>query len=211
MTINLAKGNRVNLTKDAPGVQKFAIGLSWSPPTTGGAPFDLDASAFACAYNASGDPILVSDKHLIFYGMTDAQGQPLRPLASPCGGIVHSGDNLTGDGDGDDELIVIDTGKLDAKIEEISIIVTIHDAIARGQNFGQVKKPVIRIFNPDDGVEILKYELDEDYSGDRSIQFGSIYKKDGTWRFNALGVGCGDRSLGDFVAAYGPTLAVANG
>ncbi|KFF00042.1 chemical-damaging agent resistance protein C [Chryseobacterium formosense] len=183
MAINLQKGQRENI--NAP---KFTIGLGWdvNNTSTGGA-FDLDASLFLLGDNKR----LVSDNHFIFYNN----------LESPDKAVIHSGDNLTGDGDGDDEQIKIDLTKIDAAVKEISVVVTIHDADTRRQNFGQVRNSFIRIFNTDTNEEILKYELDEDFSIETAVEFGRVYNRNGEWKFEAVGSGQRE-GLEKFVSMY---------
>lgn len=183
MAINLQKGQRENI--NAP---KFTIGLGWdiNNTSTGGA-FDLDASLFLLGDNKK----LVSDNHFIFYNN----------LESPDKAVIHSGDNLTGDGDGDDEQIKIDLTKIDGAVKEITVVVTIHDADARRQNFGQVRNSFIRIFNTDTNEEILKYELDEDFSIETAVEFGRIYNRNGEWKFEAVGSGQRE-GLEKFVSIY---------
>ncbi|MCD0455668.1 TerD family protein [Chryseobacterium sp. LC2016-27] len=183
MAINLQKGQRENI--NAP---KFTIGLGWdiNNTSTGGA-FDLDASLFLLNDSKK----LVSDNHFIFYNN----------LESPDKAVIHSGDNLTGDGDGDDEQIKIDLTKIDPAVQEITVVVTIHDADARRQNFGQVRNSFIRIFNTDTNEEILKYELDEDFSIETAVEFGRIYNRNGEWKFEAVGSGQRE-GLDKFVSMY---------
>lgn len=183
MAINLQKGQRENI--NAP---KFTVGLGWdiNNTSTGGA-FDLDASLFLLGENKK----LVSDNHFIFYNN----------LESPDKSVIHSGDNLTGDGDGDDEQIKIDLTKIDAAIKEITVVVTIHEAEARKQNFGQVRNSFIRIFNTETNEEILKYELDEDFSIETAVEFGRIYNRNGEWKFEAVGSGQRE-GLEKFVSIY---------
>lgn len=183
MAINLQKGQRENI--NAP---KFTIGLGWdvNNTSTGGA-FDLDASLFLLNDNKK----LVSDNHFIFYNN----------LESPDKAVIHSGDNLTGDGDGDDEQIKIDLTKIDSAVQEITVVVTIHDADARRQNFGQVRNSFIRIFNTETNEEILKYELDEDFSIETAVEFGRIYNRNGEWKFEAVGSGQRE-GLDKFVSMY---------
>ena len=183
MAINLQKGQRENI--NAP---KFTIGLGWDTnnTSTGGA-FDLDASLFLLNDGKK----LVSDNHFIFYNN----------LESPDKAVIHSGDNLTGDGDGDDEQIKIDLTKIDDAVKEITVVVTIHEADARRQNFGQVRNSFIRIFNTETNEEILKYELDEDLSIETAVEFGRIYNRNGEWKFEAVGSGQRD-GLEKFVSMY---------
>ena len=171
MAINLQKGQRESI--NAP---KFTIGLGWDTnnSSTGGS-FDLDASVFILGENKK----LLSDNHFIFYNN----------LKSPNGAVEHTGDNLTGDGDGDDEQINVELSKIETNAFEICVVVTIHDAENRRQNFGQVRNSYVRIFDSNSNSEILKYELDEDFSVETAVEFGRIYKKNGEWKFEAVGSG----------------------
>jgi tellurium resistance protein TerD len=183
MAINLQKGQRENL--DAP---KFTIGLGWDTNSSStGTDFDLDASLFLLGDNKK----IVSDEHFVFYNN----------LVSPDGAVEHTGDNLTGDGDGDDEQIKVDLSRIDAKVSEICIVVTIHEADARRQNFGQVRNSFIRIFDAVTNQEILKYELEEDFSIETAVEFGRIYKREGKWKFEAVGVGM-KGGLQDYLNKY---------
>ncbi|CAM4343056.1 tellurium resistance protein TerD [Pedobacter westerhofensis] len=183
MAINLQKGQRENL--DAP---KFTIGLGWDTNSSStGTDFDLDASLFLLGDNKK----IVSDEHFVFYNN----------LISPDGSVEHTGDNLTGDGDGDDEQVKVDLSKIDAKVAEICIVVTIHEAEARRQNFGQVRNSFIRIFDALTNQEILKYELEEDFSIETAVEFGRIYKREGKWKFEAVGVGM-KGGLQDYLNKY---------
>jgi len=183
MAINLQKGQRENL--DAP---KFTIGLGWDTNSSStGTDFDLDASLFLLGDNKK----LVSDENFVFYNN----------LISPDGAVEHTGDNLTGDGDGDDEQIKVDLSKIDAKVNEVCIVVTIHEAEARRQNFGQVRNSFIRIFDAVTNQEILKYELEEDFSIETAVEFGRIYKREGKWKFEAVGVGM-KGGLQDYLNKY---------
>jgi tellurium resistance protein TerD len=183
MAINLQKGQRESI--NAP---KFTIGLGWDTNSSStGTAFDLDASIFML----SDQKKLVSDENFVFYNN----------LISPDGAVEHTGDNLTGDGDGDDEQIKVDLSKADAKVNEICIVVTIHDAENRRQNFGQVRNSFIRIFDSVTNQDILKYELEEDFSIETAVEFGRIYKKDGNWKFEAVGVGM-KGGLQDYLNKY---------
>ncbi len=167
MAINLQKGQRENI--NAP---KFTVGLGWDTNNTStGTAFDLDASLFLLGENKK----LISDNHFIFYNN----------LESPDKAVIHSGDNLTGDGAGDDEQIKIDLTKIDPAVKEITVVVTIHEADSRRQNFGQVRNSFIRIFNTDTNEEILKYELDEDFSIETAVEFGRIYNRNGEWEIRS--------------------------
>ncbi|WP_448605982.1 TerD family protein [Paenimyroides ceti] len=183
MAINLQKGQRESI--HAP---KFIIGLGWDTNSTStGVDFDLDASAFILGE----DKKVLSDQHFIFYNN----------LKSPDGALEHTGDNLTGDGDGDDEQIKVDLSKMENNASEICIVVTIHDAENRGQNFGQVRNSFIRIVDAASNEEILKFELDEDFSIETAVEFGRIYKKNGEWKFEAVGMGM-KGGLQDYVNKY---------
>jgi tellurium resistance protein TerD len=183
MAINLQKGQRQNI--DAP---RFVVGLGWDTNATStGTAFDLDASIFILADNKK----LVSDEHFVFYNN----------LKSPDDAVEHSGDNLTGDGAGDDEQIKVDLSKIDSRVSEICIVVTIHEAEQRRQNFGQVRNSFVRIVDATTNTEILKYELEEDFSIETAVEFGRIYKKDGNWKFEAVGSGM-KGGLQDYLNRY---------
>jgi tellurium resistance protein TerD len=183
MAINLQKGQRESI--NAP---KFTIGLGWDTNSSStGTGFDLDASIFVLGENKK----LVSDSHFVFYNN----------LKTPDGAVEHTGDNLTGDGDGDDEQIKINLSSIDAAVSEICIVVTIHEAEARKQNFGQVRNSFVRIFDSSSNTEILKYELEEDFSVETAVEFGRIYKKGEEWKFEAVGMGM-KGGLEDFLTKY---------
>lgn len=182
MAINLQKGQRENLN-----AQKFTIGLGWDTNASStGAAFDLDASVFILGANSK----LVSDEYFVFYNNAK----------SPDGAVTHTGDNLTGDGDGDDESILVDLSKINSAVQEICVVVTIHDAIDRKQNFGQVRNSFIRVVDEQNNV-LVKYELDEDFSVETAIEFGRIYKKEGQWKFEAVGAGM-KGGLEDYLKKY---------
>jgi len=183
MAINLQKGQRENI--NAP---KFTIGLGWDTNSSStGSAFDLDASVFIL----NDQKKLISDENFVFYNN----------LVSPDGAVEHTGDNLTGDGAGDDEQVKIDLTKIDAKVSEICIVVTIHDAENRRQNFGQVRNSFIRIFDTTTNEVVLKYELEEDFSIETAVEFGRIYKREDKWKFEAVGVGM-KGGLQDYLNKY---------
>lgn len=183
MAINLQKGQR-----EAINAPKFVIGLGWDTNSSStGSSFDLDASVFVLGENKK----LLSDEHFIFYNN----------LKSPDGAVEHTGDNQTGDGDGDDEQINVDLSKINAQAAEICIVVTIHDADTRKQNFGQVRNAFMRIIDPATNNEILKYELEEDFSVETAVEFGRLYKRNGEWKFEAVGMGMRG-GLQDFLNKY---------
>jgi len=134
---------------------------------------------------------MLSDQHFVFYNN----------LKSPSGAVEHTGDNLTGDGDGDDEQVLVDLSKIENEVAEICIVVTIHEAVSRNQNFGQVRNSFIRVFDTISGEEILKFELDEDFSIETAVEFGRIYKRNGEWKFEAVGMGM-KGGLQDYVNKY---------
>jgi len=176
MGINLSKGERINLSKEAPSLKKVGVGLGWDTNSSDtGADFDLDASVFMLGANGK----IPTEKHFVFYNN----------LISPDGGVQHTGDNLTGDGDGDDETVNVELAKVDATINELVFVVTIHEAEKRKQNFGQVRNAFIRLYDQDTNKEVAKYDLEEDFSKETAIEFGKLYKKDGQWRFQAVGQG----------------------
>jgi tellurium resistance protein TerD len=188
MGINLSKGERINLSKEAPSLKKVGVGLGWDTNSTDtGVDFDLDASIFMLGANGK----IPSEKSFIFYNN----------LTSPDGAVKHTGDNLTGEGDGDDETILVELAKVDSGINELVFVVTIHEAEKRRQNFGQVRNAFIRLYDQDTNKEVAKYELDEDFSKETAIEFGKLYKKDGQWRFQAVGQGY-NSGLQGFVDKY---------
>lgn len=183
MAINLQKGQR-----EAINAQKFIIGLGWDTnQSSTGASFDLDASVFVLGENGK----LLSDSHFVFYNN----------LKSPNEAVVHTGDNLTGDGDGDDEQVIVDLSKIESNATEICVVVTIHDADDRKQNFGQVRNSFIRIVDSGTNADIVKYELDEDFSIETAVEFGRIYKRNNEWKFEAVGNGM-KGGLQDFLNKY---------
>lgn len=175
MAISLQKGGNISLSKEAPGMTKMIVGLGWDVRSTDGAAFDLDASAFLL--NNTGK--VRSDADFIFYN------QP----KSADGSVQHAGDNRTGEGEGDDESIVIELGNVPADIEKISVCVTIHDAETRRQNFGMVASAYVRCVNADNNVEVARFDLSEDASVETAMIFGEIYRHSGDWKFKAIGQG----------------------
>ncbi|MCW4467745.1 TerD family protein [Flavobacterium sp. MFBS3-15] len=181
MAINLEKGQRQNIA--AP---KFTVGLGWDANTGSGEAYDIDGSVFILGANGK----LVSDSHFVFYNN----------LSSPDGAVVHTGDNLTGEGAGDDETVNVDLSKISADVAEICFVVTIHKAADRRQNFGQIRNSFIRIVDTN-GTELVKYELDEDFSIETAVEFGRIYKRNDEWKFEAVGNGM-KGGLQDFLGKY---------
>lgn len=175
MAVSLSKGQNVSLSKTDPHLNKVLIGLGWDARSTDGADFDLDASVFLTGENGK----VISDNHFVFYNN----------LRSPCGSVEHTGDNLTGDGDGDDESIIVDLTAVPANIKSIFITVTIHDAEARRQNFGQVSDAFIRLVNHESDEEVVRFDLSEDYSTETAMVFGEVYRYNSEWKFRAIGQG----------------------
>ena len=176
MPVNLQKGQKVSLTKDNPGLNNVIVGIGWDINRfdTGG-DFDLDSAAFMLT-----DAGRVSNQDdFIFFGN----------LTHPSGSVRHLGDNLTGAGDGDDEQIRIELSKVPANISRIAFTVTIYDAEQRRQNFGQVSNAYVRIFDESNGLELLRYDLGEDFSIETAAVFGELYKNGAEWKFNAIGSG----------------------
>nr|WP_297166197.1 TerD family protein [uncultured Dysgonomonas sp.] len=171
MAINLTKGQRIEI-----GLSKVGVGLGWDPNESTGFDFDLDASAFMLGENKK----LPADEFFVFYNNPK----------SPDGSVESSGDDLTGgNSDGDDETLTVDLTRVDPKVQEILFTVTIHDYETRKQNFGQVRNSFIRIYNAQTNEEIAKYELDEDFSIETAVEFGRLYKRNGEWKFEAMGIG----------------------
>ncbi|MDR1109646.1 MAG: TerD family protein [Deltaproteobacteria bacterium] len=175
MAVSLQKGGNVSLSKEAPGLQAIVVGLGWDARATDGADFDLDASAFLLQENGK----VKSGSDFIFYNK----------LKSDDGSVEHTGDNLTGAGEGDDESIKVNLAGVPASIQKIAITVTIHDAENRHQNFGMVSNAFMRVVNQADNVEISRFDLSEDMSTETAMIFGEIYRHSGEWKFKAIGQG----------------------
>jgi tellurium resistance protein TerD len=175
MAVSLQKGGRISLDKAAPGLKNILVGLGWDPRVTDGAEFDLDASAFLVG--ASGK--VRGDTDFIFYNQ----------LKSPCGSVEHTGDNRSGAGEGDDEVIYVYLDKVPADVAKIVFTVTIHEADVRKQNFGQVGNAYIRLVNKDTGAEVVRFDLGEEYSTETAMVFAELYRSGAEWKFNAIGQG----------------------
>jgi len=175
MSISLSKGGNISLSKTDPTLKNIIVGLGWDARPTDGADFDLDASAFM----VKEDGKVRSDSDFIFYNQTK----------SSCGSVEHTGDNRTGQGDGDDETLVVLLDKVPADIQRIIFTVTIHDADVRKQNFGQVSHAYVRVVNRDNDNEVTRYDLSEDASIETAMIFGEIYKHGSEWKFKAVGQG----------------------
>lgn len=188
MSISLSKGGNISLSKESPGIKRIRIGLGWDNRVTTGDDFDLDASVFMV--NAEGK--CRNDKDFIFYNN----------LKSSDGSVEHTGDNQTGEGDGDDEVIKVDLSKVPADVDKIAVTVTIHDSAARGQNFGQVENAFARVINDENEQEVVRYDLSEDYSIEDAMIFCELYRNNGEWKFRAIGQGFSG-GLGDLAKKYG--------
>jgi tellurium resistance protein TerD len=188
MAISLQKGGNVNLSKEAPGLSKLTVGLGWDVRQTDGAGFDIDSSAFLLKVDGK----VRSDLDFIFYNN----------LKSTDGSVAHSGDNRTGAGDGDDETVNIDLARVPSDVERIAICVTIHEADARRQNFGQVQRAFVRCVNAANSGEIARFDLSEDGSVETSLVFGEVYRNGSDWKFKAVGQGY-QGGLGALASSFG--------
>ena len=176
MTVNLTKGQKVDLTKTNPGLTNIIIGLGWDTNRyDGGNAFDLDASAFLLSENGK----VTSEADFIFFNN----------LSGGAGSVVHSGDNLTGEGDGDDEQIKINLAGVPANVAKIAFTITIYDALARHQNFGQVSNAFVRVVGGSTNTELIRYDLGEDFSIETAVVVAELYRHAGEWKFNAIGSG----------------------
>ncbi|SFE85285.1 tellurium resistance protein TerD [Paenibacillus algorifonticola] len=189
MAINLSKGQKVDLTKTNPGLSKILVGLGWDTNKyDGGGQFDLDVSVFLLA--ASGK--VEGEKNFVFYNNTSNEN----------GSVVHTGDNRTGEGDGDDEQIKVELAAVPADVEKIAFAITIYDAETRNQNFGQVSNAYIRILNEASSEELIKFDLGEDFSIETGVVVGELYRHSGEWKFSAVGSGYKD-GLGGLARDFG--------
>ncbi len=173
--LTLSKGSNLSLTKADPGLKRAMVGLGWDPRTTAGEAFDLDASALLIGSNGK----VRSQDDFIFYNQLQAKD----------GSVVHQGDNRTGEGEGDDEQILIDLGLLAADVERVVIVVSIDEAESRRQNFGQVRDAFCRVVNQDSDQEVVRYDLSEDAAAETSMIFAEIYRSGAEWKFRAVGQG----------------------
>jgi tellurium resistance protein TerD len=175
VSVSLSKGGNVSLTKEAPGLTAVVIGLGWDVRSTTGTDFDLDSSAIV----AKVDGKAVSDKHFVFFNN----------LTTPDGTVEHTGDNTTGEGSGDDEQVKVNLAGMAAEVDKIVFAVSIYDADARSQSFGQVRNAFIRVVNQAGGAEIARYDLSEDASTETAMVFGELYRNGAEWKFRAVGQG----------------------
>lgn len=175
MPVSLTKGGNISLTKEVPGLSNVVVGLGWDTNTFSGGEFDLDSSAIM----VGADGKVVNEQSFIFYNNK----------TSPDGSIVHTGDNTTGAGEGDDEQIKVNFAGVPPEVQKVVISVAIYDAETRGQNFGLVRNAFVRVVNEADGSEIARYDLSEDASTDTAMVFGELYRNGDDWKFKALGMG----------------------
>jgi tellurium resistance protein TerD len=175
MSVSLSKGGNVSLTKEAPGLTAVVVGLGWDVRTTTGDDFDLDASALLLGTDGK----ILSDKHFVFFNN----------LTSPDGSVEHTGDNKTGEGEGDDEQIKVNLAGVPQEVDRVVVTASIYDADPRQQSFGQVRNAFIRVVNQADNREIARYDLSEDASTETAMIFGEIYRNNAEWKFRAVGQG----------------------
>jgi len=201
MAISLQKGQKVDLTKGNAGLSQIMIGLGWDPVEQkkggllggllgGGKAQEIDCDASVLMLNENGK--LVSNKNLIYFGN----------LRSESGSVWHTGDNLTGDGDGDDEQIVAVLNQIPSSIHKLLFVVNIYDCVKRRQDFGMIQNAFIRVVNKDNNQELLKYNLTENYAGKTALIVGEIYRHGSEWKFGAIGEGTHDTSLGEVIKRY---------
>jgi tellurium resistance protein TerD len=191
VAVRLTKGGNVNLSKEAPGLAAVFFGLGWDVRTTTGEDFDLDASAIVCGESGK----VLSDQHFIFFNN----------LKTPDGNVEHLGDNRTGVGEGDDEVIKVNLAGLPADVDKVAFIASIYDADNRKQAFGQVRNAYIRVVNQADNAELARYDLSEDYSTETALVFGELYKHGTEWKFRAVGQGYAS-GLAGVAADFGVTV-----
>lgn len=176
MAISLVKGQKIDLTKGNPSLKKVIIGLGWDTNRySGGYDFDLDASVFLVGSNGRTN----HDEDFIFYNNLKSRNEA----------VIHTGDNRTGEGDGDDEQILLEFAKMPVDVDKMAVTVTIHEALERGQNFGQVSNAYVRVINEDTNEEVLRYDLGEDFSIETAIVVCEIYRSGSDWKFSAVGSG----------------------
>jgi len=191
VTVSLTKGGNVSLSKEAPDMRTMRIGLGWDMRVTDGSAFDLDASVFVLGEDGK----VRNTSDFVFFNN----------LSGGDGAVVHQGDNLTGEGEGDDEVIVVTLDKLPANVAKISFAATIYEADQRRQNFGMVQNAFIRVVNGDGGKEVARYDLSEDASTETAMIFGELYRHGGEWKFKAIGQGFGG-GLGPLARSFGVSV-----
>ncbi len=200
MSINLVKGQKIDLTKGSAGLSKIMVGLGWDPVAQksggllgglfGGGTPDIDCDASAIMLDANGK--LTNKSNLIYFGNLRSQNNS----------VIHQGDNLTGDGDGDDEQIMLDLASIDGDIQKIIFVVNIYDCVKRRQDFGMIQNAFIRVVDMGSNGELCKFNLTDNYAGKTSLIVGEIYRNANEWKFGAIGQGTNDGSLSDIIRAY---------
>jgi len=200
MSINLVKGQKIDLTKGAAGLSKIMVGLGWDPVAQksggllgglfGGGTPDIDCDASAILLDANNK--LTNKSNLIYFGN----------LKSPNNSVIHQGDNLTGDGDGDDEQIMLDLSAIAGDVQKVVFVVNIYDCVKRRQDFGMIQNAFIRVVDMGKNSELCKFNLTDDYAGKTSLLVGEIYRNGSEWKFGAVGQGTNDGSLSDIIKAY---------
>ena len=188
MAVSLVKGGNVSLTKEAPTMNVAMVGLGWDARVTDGQGFDLDASVFAVGEDGK----VLSDAHFIFFNNK----------TSPDGAVEHQGDNRTGEGDGDDEQIVVDLARVPAEYDRIVLVVNIYQAVQRRQHFGMIQNAFIRIVDARNNQEMCRYNLSENYDNMTAMIFGEVYRNNGEWKFNAIGQATTDPGLVELARRY---------
>ncbi|MGM9530563.1 TerD family protein [Intestinibacter sp.] len=192
MSINLKKGQKIDLKKSNPGLSTVRVGLGWDPVNKGGGGFlkslfgsgkaDIDCDASVFLLNGDSKPI-----DLVYFGNLRTRNDS----------IIHTGDNLTGEGEGDDEVILVDLDRIDPNVDKLLFVVNIYDCVRRGQDFGMIQNAYIRMTDAKNNSEIARYNLSDDYRGKTGLLVGLIYRYNGTWKFNAIGEGTRDTGLND--------------
>lgn len=188
MAVSLSKGANVSLSKEAPGLQSVKVGLGWDQRVTDGSAFDLDASVFLLAESGK----VRSDADFVYFNN----------LKGADGAVEHHGDNLTGQGEGDDEVVSVHLSRIPVEVTKISFAVTIYEPDVRNQNFGMVSNAFIRVVNADGGTELARYDLSEDASTETAMVFGELYRHGAEWKFRAVGQGF-NGGLGPLARSYG--------
>lgn len=187
MSINLVKGQKIDLTKGTTGLSKLIVGLGWDPASMG---LDIDCDSSALLLNEHGK--LVKDENVVCF----------HNLSSDCESVVHSGDNLTGDGNGDDEQITIDLARVPSDVHKILVVVNIYEADERDQHFGMIKTAFIRVVNAANNQELIRFNLTDNYAGMTALITGELYRHNGEWKFNAIGEGAHAAHIDDLAERY---------
>lgn len=194
MVVNLQKGQRVDLTKGNAGLNRIVVGLGWDPVeqkrgffSSAPANIDCDSSVIMLQNDR-----LADNQDIVYFGR----------LKSECGSVVHSGDNLTGEGNGDDETIIVSLNDVPAKYNKLVFVVNIYDSYNRKQHFGMIRNAYIRIINPTNNQELIRYNLSDDYDGQTSLITGEIYRHNDEWKFAALGNSTQDRSVSELCTRF---------